>query len=77
MTSVREYVIGQLARYRLVPVSTSSSQLADKFSELSGDDVELDETMEGLIVLQRFDHLSKKEMLRLAHKHLLERNSNN
>jgi hypothetical protein len=46
-------------------------------TELSGDDVTQDDTLDLIIALKRANIISSKEVVQLSSKHLRERNSNN
>jgi hypothetical protein len=68
--------IRNLARkHRVIYVRTQSDALANHITRLAGDHVELDEIERLLIALQRAEHLSRVEMVRLQASYLRESKS--
>jgi hypothetical protein len=65
--------IRNLARkYEVAYVRTQSDALANHFTRLAADHVELDEVEQLLIALQRAGHLSRAELVRLQASYLRE-----
>lgn len=72
--STREIVKDLVARHGVTYEKTYGDLMADKFTELSGDDViESDETSLLLIALRRAEIIDKGTWLNLFFKHMNER----
>lgn len=71
------YVADLARRSNVTAVEDALSRMATKFSELSGDEVVLDETERLIVNLARRGVISRQDMLKLHGKYLAESRSIN
>jgi hypothetical protein len=70
--STKSYIQDLAKKHGVSYVETANDRMANIFTALSGDEVTLDETELLIIALSRANVITKKEVMTLMHKYLIE-----